>query len=660
MLRHFASTVLLLAAPAAAFAASPPPSTITVGSLTLTYCNSEYTAHCGTITEPLDRSGTYPGTVTVGFEFYPHTDSSQPSAGLLLAQEGGPGFSTTGSRDGYVRMLAPLRTTRDILLMDKRGTGESSPINCPALQRAFQPTQHEILACAKQLGSNAWFYASQDAANDLADVMTALGYTIADYYGDSYATWFGQVFAVLHPTMLRSMVLDSAYPTFGDVSNSEVNNGQAAMDIACQRSRPCKALGGSATARFAALVSALRANPVTGTAPGAYGEPMSVTADPDGMFLLMYNAGNSFVTWRNLDAAGRAWMQQGDALPLLRLVASARDLNSGGGSASEFSVGLEYSVECAEYGANFNQRSGLAKRQMQYAGFVSAFENQSFIAFPPFENADAVNSQMDGEGYDDCLSWSLPPSNRVPGESFPTATVTFPSIPVLVLSGELDTETSPSEGAATAKLFPNATYIETTNLVHESAIGDEGYFVPPNGQDLSQCIGPIVRNFLESGGNPGDTSCVANIRPIRTVPAFVTNYAATTPANAKGSNKTGDTGLVIAAAVAQTVGDIVSEYYDNTVGTGAGLRGGTFSIKSTKTGYNLIMQNVMWTNDLSVSGTIVWNQITGAIAANTSFTTTDGHTGAVDISWNDQETEAEATLSGTIDGKALAATMLAP
>jgi len=659
MLRHLAFGALLFGAHGAAAAASPPP-TITVGSLTLAYCNSEYTAYCGTITEPLDRSGTYPGTVTVGFEFYPHTESSQPSAGLLLAQEGGPGYSTTGSRDGYVRMLAPLRTTRDILLMDKRGTGLSSVINCPALQRAYLPTQHDILACAKQLGSAAWFYESRDAADDLADVMHALGYKVADYYGDSYATWFGQVFAVLHPKMLRSMVLDSAYPTFADNSNSEINNGQAAMDIVCQRSRPCRALGGTATSRFAALVSALRANPVSGTAPGAAGEPLSVTADPAGMFLLMYNAGNSFVTWRNMDAAGRAYMEHGDALPLLRLVAEARDANSGGGPANEFSVGLADAVICGEYGANFNQYSGLAERRLQYAGFVSAFESQPYIAFPPFENADAVNAQMDAEAYNTCLNWSDPPRNRVPGQSFPTTHVAFPAIPVLVLSGELDTVTSPSEGRATAKLFPNATYIETTNLVHESTIGDAGYFVPPNGEDLSQCIGPIVRNFLATGGDTGDTSCVAKIRPIRTVPAFATSYTGVTPANAKGANKTTSEGLVMAAAVAQTVGDVVSEYYNNTTGAGAGLRGGTFRLKSTATGYDLIMQNVKWTTDLSVSGTIAWYQLTGAIAASTSFITTDGHTGAVDIGWNDQETEAQATLTGIIDSHELAATMLAP
>ncbi len=658
MRRYLALFILLLAAPSARAADAPAP-TLKVGSLTLTFCNREYTGYCGSITVPLDRSGIYPGTLTVGFEFYPHTNAFQPSAGLLLAQEGGPGFSTTGSRAGYVRLLDPLRTTRDILLMDKRGTGLSSPIDCPALQRAFSPTQPDIQACANQLGSSAWFYESRDAADDLADVMAALGYTIADYYGDSYATWFGQVFAVLHPNLVRSMVLDSAYPVIGDNADTEVNNGQRAMDLACRRSRPCRALGGSATARFAALVSALRAKPVSGTAPGANGEPRFVTADPEGLFLVMYVAGDSFVTWRNLDAAGRAWMEQGDALPLLRLIAEARDGESGGGPAEQFSVGLYTAVDCAEYGAKFSQTDAVKRREMQYAGFVRRFESKSRLVFPPFENADAVDAQLDAEGYDTCLTWPGPAIGRAPATPIPKGSV-FPSIPVLVLSGELDTVTAPEEGRATAKLFANAIFIETRNLVHESAVGDAGYFVPPNGEDLSACIGPIVRNFLASGGNAGDTSCVPHIRPIRTVPAFVTSYAATAPAQNRAGNRTGASGLVIAAAVAQTVGDVVSEYYNNTSGAGAGLRGGSFTLVATHTGYNLVMQNVKWTNDLSVSGTIVWNQLTSEIAATTRFTTADGHAGTEVISWNDRETEAAATLSGMIDGGALDAVMLAP
>jgi pimeloyl-ACP methyl ester carboxylesterase len=279
-----------------------------VGSLTLTHCIDEYNGYCGTIAQPLDRSGHLPGAVTVGFEFYPHTVPG-PSAGVILAQEGGPGYSTTGSRDGYVRMLDPLRTGRDILLVDKRGTGRSSAIDCPALQNAYLPDTRDVAACGNQLGASAWYFRSADAADDVAAVLAALHYAHADYYGDSYGTWFGEVLAVRHPGLLRTIVLDSAYPVLGDNSNSEVNHGRVAMDVACERSSSCRRLGGSADARFDVLLEVLRAHPVSGVAPGASGEPLTVTADPAGLFLVIANAGNTPTTWRDLDAAGRALLR---------------------------------------------------------------------------------------------------------------------------------------------------------------------------------------------------------------------------------------------------------------------------------------------------------------------------------------------------------------
>ncbi len=266
-----------------------------VGSLTLTRCIDEYDGYCGSITQPLDRTGALPGTLTVGFEFYPHT-SSAPAARLLVAEEGGPGYSTTGSRDGYVRLLAPLRNDRDILLVDKRGAGWSSPIDCLPLPKAYDPGQLDVAACAQQLGQSAGFYRSAASADDLAAVIAASQLGPADYYGDSYATWFGEVFAVRNPNLLRSMVLDSAYPVLGDNFVSEVNHAQEAMDIACEGSAPCNALGGSAVARFAALLSALRESPVSGTAPGEEGEMRQVTANPAGLFLIIANAGNTPVT----------------------------------------------------------------------------------------------------------------------------------------------------------------------------------------------------------------------------------------------------------------------------------------------------------------------------------------------------------------------------
>jgi pimeloyl-ACP methyl ester carboxylesterase len=643
----------------AAFGASSARSqSITVGSVTMTPCQSEYGGYCGSISQPLDRSGQISGQITIGFEFYPHTDTSQPSLGSILAEEGGPGYSTTGSRDGYVRLFAPLRDRRDILLIDKRGTGTSTAIDCPALQKAFNPTQSDISACADRLGAEAWLYGSPPAADDVAAVLAALQLGPVDYYGDSYGTWFGQVLATRHPEVLRTLVLDSAYPVLNDNSNSELNHGQKAMDIVCERSAPCAALGASATARFDELLSLLRAAPVSGGAPGAQGEVMNVVADPRGLVLVIANAGNAPTTWRDLDAAGRAWLEAGDSAPLLRLVAEARDSYAGGGNYHDFSVGLEYAVECADYGANFDLSAPLSVRLTQYDANIARLEAKHPATFAPFTVDDVVFSQMNAESYGSCLTWPAPAFGVIPGQPVP-ANAVFPATPTLVLSGELDTVTSPSEGRATAALFPAGKFLETRNLVHESAIGDAGYFVPPNGQDLAECIGPIVRAFIQSGGVLGDSSCNRGIRPIRTVPVFATSYSAVAPATPVAGNAADEVGLRLASAAAETVGDAIARYYVNTTGAGAGLRGGTFGFHSSATGYNFKLHQLQWTEDLTVTGRIDWNQLTGAIAATVSLTA-PGHSGELTISWNDQETEATATLSGRIDGAILRAERLAP
>jgi len=632
---------------------------ITVGSVKLTPCQSEYNGYCGSITQPLDRTGQVRDKITIGFEFYPHTDFSRPPLGVILAEEGGPGFSTTGSRDGYVRLFDPLRDRRDILLIDKRGTGLSSAINCPDLQNAFNPSQNDIAKCAKELGSKAYLYGSPEAADDIAAVLDALRLGPVDYYGDSYGTWFGQVLATRHPGLLRTIVLDSAYPVLNDDSDTELNGGQLAMDLVCERSAPCAALGSSASNRFDELLASLRVAPVSGVAPGSYGEPMSVVADPGGLVLIVANAGNAPTTWRDLDAAARAWLDSRDSLPLLRMVAEARDSYSGGGDYHDFSVGLEWAVQCADYGAEFDLTQPYKVRLAQYNAYLAQIRADDPNEFPPFTINDVVYSQMNAEDYGSCLPWPTPAFGVIPGQPVPN-NAEFPRTPVLVLSGELDTVTSPPEGRATAALFPSATFIETTNLVHESAIGDAGYFVPPNGQDLSDCIGPIVRNFVASGGNVGDTSCVPRIRPIRTVPAFATTYTAVAPASPSAGNRANETGLRLASAAAETVGDIIGEYYVNTEGSGSGLRGGSFDFNNSDSGYVFDLDHVQWTNDLEVSGQIDWNQLTGEIVAKIRFEARGGHSGKLEISWNDRETDAIATLSGDVDGAPLCAQRLAP
>ena len=54
-------------------------------------------ARCGTVSVPLDRAHPAAGTIPIYFEFYPHSDSSQPSLGTIVPLLGGPGISNTRS-----------------------------------------------------------------------------------------------------------------------------------------------------------------------------------------------------------------------------------------------------------------------------------------------------------------------------------------------------------------------------------------------------------------------------------------------------------------------------------------------------------------------------------------------------------------------------------
>ena len=178
--------------------AAAQPRTITVGQLTLTLCNREYTGYCGSITRPIDPQGLTPGDLTVGFEYYPRSDVAQPRLGTILPQEGGPGYSSTGTRDYYLAIFDALRDRRDVLIVDKRGTGLSSPIDCPALQTGSLALS-AVAACARQLGDTAWFYGTDFAAQDIVAVLDALDIPDVDFYGDSYGTFVGQVLAGLYP-----------------------------------------------------------------------------------------------------------------------------------------------------------------------------------------------------------------------------------------------------------------------------------------------------------------------------------------------------------------------------------------------------------------------------------------------------------------------------
>ncbi|HEY2879816.1 MAG TPA: hypothetical protein VGJ24_14665, partial [Nocardioides sp.] len=162
------------------------PRRVTVGDRRLHRCRigAGRTTYCGSMRVPLDYHHRGSATIKVGFGWVP---SSRRSTGTLLAMEGGPGYPSTGTSGDFAVMYGDrLLRHRDLLLVDARGTGRSTPLRCPRLQGLPSPSprfQSALTACGRRLNhtwrraNGHWAHASDlfTTANTARDVHQVLG-----------------------------------------------------------------------------------------------------------------------------------------------------------------------------------------------------------------------------------------------------------------------------------------------------------------------------------------------------------------------------------------------------------------------------------------------------------------------------------------------------
>jgi pimeloyl-ACP methyl ester carboxylesterase len=625
------------------------PATITVGELTLTLCHPHLNGYCGSIERPIDPRGVTPGNFTIGFEYYPRSDLADPRLGTILPQEGGPGYSSTGTRAYYLEIFDAFRDRRDILIVDKRGTGLSSPVDCPEMQTGSLALS-AAGACARQLGDTSWFYGTDFAANDIVAVMDALGIDDVDFYGDSYGTFFGQVLAGLYPHRLRSIILDSAYPVRPPDPwfASDWAAAWSGIDTSCVRSPSCSSLGGTATSRMQQFIDIIRKTPISGYAPDANGALQPTTIDTASLIYLIDYAGFGPPVYRDLDAAARAWLESQDSLPMLRLVAEADTASVYLPSA--FSYGLYEAVTCSDYPLLYDMRQPRAVRDQQYAAALQDARQNRPGLFAPFTVDEGIDSQVYITPLNSCLPWSTPPEDLAPGspgKPLP-ASVQFPPVPTLVLSGDLDSITSVIDANNTAEQFPDAVHVVVPNLGHVVTDSDE-----------IGCTLGIVHRFVRNL-SPGDTSCVNKVRPVRTVPLFAQLSSELAPLEALKENQASEAQLRIAASGLEAVGDVIARWYINYSNFDRGLRGGKFTYTTSRTGAVFTLTYLKWTDDVAVSGTVSWDQVSNIIEAQVTLNRSDAQIGTLQIRWNDADIDAMASVTGEIDGATLIARRIAP
>jgi pimeloyl-ACP methyl ester carboxylesterase len=644
-----ACALLAYAAPASARSEAH---TLRVGNLVLERCPRIF-AYCGHIDRPFDPAGAIPGSISIHFEYYPHTVPGS-SAGTLVASEGGPGYAATKSRADYLALFEPMRRKRDLVLMDNRGTGGSGAIDCPELQTAEKWTVELIGACGRSLGGRAALYGTAFAADDLADLLTRLGAGRIDLYGDSYGTYFEQVFALRHPGMLRSIVLDGAYPLGGpDYAwyPSYAPAMRAKFNLACRRSPACDAVPGSSIEHIQPALERLRADPVSVRAADSDGQERAFTASASQLATVMFAAAPALATVREVDAAARAFAA-GDRAPLLRLMAeTARGVDSRDPAANPavWSAGLSAAVMCHDppqiFDMRLDPRARIADRDRALADRRRAAPD----TYAPFTIDEFRGMPLDYSFLDQCIEWPVAPAAH-PASEVTALDAPYPDGPALVISGEFDDITTPADGAAVAAAFKHGRQVLVANSFHVNAL--------PRAR--SPCAAGIVRRFIATL-NPGDTGCAAQVPPLRLVPRFPLYIEELEPARSLAGNSASARALRAASATVMTAGDVLVRARSNSSGRGVGLRGGSFEITARPRSSRIVLRGVRWTSDLAVSGTVDDpHDPADALTAHLRIQGPGGMAGRVDARWQNEASDARATIQGVIDGTRIAAEMPAP
>lgn len=593
---------------------------------------------CGFVRVPLDRSKPAGRTIRVYFERYPRRNRSRPRLATVVSIEGGPGFPVTPDRGGRVEMWRPVSSRRALVLVDLRGTGGSAPLGCPAFAATSVGYVKRAGRCAAQIGPRRDFYSTSQAVQDVEAVLRALRAGRVDLYGDSYGTYAAQAYALRYPGRLRSLVLDGAYPLPGtDPAWADLVAAiRRGLRLTCLRASGCPTRDPVAlVSRFADRV---RASPIAGVARDGDGTRTRVRLDEDAFVQLVSSGYYYPALWRDLPAAIKA-AQRGDTAPILRLAAETVTVDAGGEDPPFSSEALYLSVICHDYPQLWDPATPQGGRAVEAARRLASYPIGTFEPF----SASAWTG-TDYEGVFACLRWPSPARSDPPD---PPGAL-YPSVPTLVLNGDLDTITASSGAREVARRFPESTFVEVENSFHVTAL-----------YDADGCAVSLYVRFVRDL-DPGGTSCARRIGEVHVVPRFPASVGKTPPARPAWGDRSLRDDRRLAAAAAGTVADVVARWWVNYDGTSAGLRGGRWSYAGDEV-VAFRLAGVRFVRGVAVTGRARWAyRGSGAVSASVRVRGSAGVEGVVRMRWSTRKPGSVASLAGTVAGRTLRATMPAP
>jgi len=227
-------------------------------------------ARCGTMARPENPDDPDSPVITLRVAVVPALNL-EPMPDPVVPVAGGPGQGTIEYYAGTSSAFEALRRDRDILLVDQRGTGDSSRMTCPSDDDLADTTlsTQEIVAysteCLDGLPHDPRYFTTSVAVRDLEAVREALGYPTLNLYGISYGSRVAQHYARRYPETTRTVVLDGVVPPQLPLGPEIATESQAAIDrifARCAEDPDCNERFPDLASRFADLRSRLDRQPV--------------------------------------------------------------------------------------------------------------------------------------------------------------------------------------------------------------------------------------------------------------------------------------------------------------------------------------------------------------------------------------------------------------
>ncbi|NIL82840.1 Carboxylesterase A [Rhodococcus fascians] len=445
---------------------------------------------CARVDVPLDYENPDGRTAQIALLKAPARGEKVGSLLLNSGGPGGPGMSMAASGATSTWAQNPLTERFDLIGFDPRGVGASTPaIDC------FTDEEHEagkayttvltgsrtltedgarqlVSQCSERSGGTDVLehIGTRDAARDMDILRAVLGDDTLSYFGQSYGTRLGAVYAEMFPENVRAMVLDGGIdPGQGTAERRiyQYTNFQKAFDdmaAACASAPDCP-LGtdpSKAVDNFQQIVRPLIDNPiVTGD-----GRVMDFDAAYGAVIAGLYDSS----AWPVI-TKGIAELQAGQADTLLKIndILGGRDAD---GTVPNFSEAL-YAINCMDEQRNTPEQEVDLKRQI--------------LEIAPFTDAGLG---PDG-ARDPCQFWPAEPTLDIP---YATDIDGLPDTLTISITGDPST---PYEGGVNLANALGGSLLPVDGEQHTVAFGA-----------TSPCVNDIVANYLVDLQSPqADARC---------------------------------------------------------------------------------------------------------------------------------------------------------